>query len=95
MEQRQHVICFPNSLTTFHVQHACAGATLSMLSVASRFLAAGADYVDIAGSGGTNWITVETLRGNNPYESIAQEFTNWGYPTGYLLGAYAAGMALP
>jgi isopentenyl-diphosphate delta-isomerase type 2 len=46
----------------------------------------GVDYVDVAGSGGTNWMTVESFR--NPEEQReAEEFRNWGIPTAASLEA--------
>ena len=52
---------------------------------AEQLLAAGAFYVDIAGSGGTNWITVERYRLHGEDELVAREFSDWGTPTGPLL----------
>jgi isopentenyl-diphosphate Delta-isomerase len=47
---------------------------------------AGVNYVDVAGSGGTNWISVEAYRNENPAESqSAKEFEGWGLPTAYIL----------
>ena len=51
----------------------------------SFFLDAGAAYVDIAGAGGTNWISVEAYRDNEAALAIAREFDNWGHPTAQLL----------
>lgn len=54
----------------------------------SRFLLdAGAAYVDLAGSGGTNWIAVEGYRGNPDDLAAAREFDGWGYRTAPLLAA--------
>lgn len=47
-------------------------------------LDAGAAYIDIAGSGGTNWILVEAYRHDT--EKAADQFSDWGYPTATLLG---------
>ncbi|MCG8478489.1 MAG: alpha-hydroxy-acid oxidizing protein, partial [Spirochaetales bacterium] len=48
----------------------------------------GAAYVDVAGSGGTNWIRVEAYRHDDPVAaSAAEEFDEWGLPTGLLLAA--------
>lgn len=52
---------------------------------AKALLKAGAAYVDVAGIGGTNWITVESYRQTDPNE--AEPFRNWGHPTAALLGA--------
>jgi isopentenyl-diphosphate delta-isomerase type 2 len=53
----------------------------------SFFLEAGAAYVDIAGAGGTNWISVEAYRENEAALAAAREFDNWGHPTAQLLAA--------
>jgi isopentenyl-diphosphate Delta-isomerase len=48
---------------------------------------AGATYVDIAGRGGTNWITVEGYRLSGEAAAVADEFGSWGNPTGPTLAA--------
>ncbi|RLW68766.1 MAG: type 2 isopentenyl-diphosphate Delta-isomerase [spirochete symbiont of Stewartia floridana] len=58
-----------------------------------RLLKAGAAYVDIAGSGGTDWIAVETHLQDIRERSAGESFRRWGYPTGLILLAYRA-MAL-
>ncbi|MCH7589426.1 type 2 isopentenyl-diphosphate Delta-isomerase [PVC group bacterium] len=45
----------------------------------------GVKYVDIAGAGGTNWVLVEAQRLNKNEEQLANEFTDWGLPTAYVL----------
>ena len=45
----------------------------------------GVKYVDIAGAGGTNWVLVEAQRLNKSDELLANEFTDWGLPTAYVL----------
>jgi isopentenyl-diphosphate delta-isomerase type 2 len=56
----------------------------------TRFLLdAGAAYVDLAGSGGTNWIAVEGYRGTDGDIAAAAEFHGWGYRTAPLLAASA------
>jgi len=40
-----------------------------------------ADWVDIAGSGGTNWIKIEALRGDKKTRQAAAPFYEWGVPT--------------
>lgn len=49
----------------------------------------GATLVDIAGSGGTNWIRVEAhrLEPQEPIARAAEEFDTWGLPTGLVLAA--------
>jgi isopentenyl-diphosphate Delta-isomerase len=55
-------------------------------SLVEELLDAGVAYVDVAGSGGTNWITVESYRNNNGSErESAKEFEDWGLPTAYVL----------
>lgn len=48
-------------------------------------LEAGAAFVDLAGSGGTNWIKVEAHRRSAEDWAAAEEFTGWGWPTALLL----------
>jgi isopentenyl-diphosphate delta-isomerase type 2 len=55
--------------------------------LARELLDAGAAYVDLAGSGGTNWIAVESHRLEEPGRSEAAEFSDWGIPTALLLAA--------
>lgn len=55
-----------------------------------RLLKAGARYVNIAGSGGTNWITVESLRQEGHPDgadlaAMGREFIGWGNPTALVL----------
>lgn len=51
----------------------------------------GASYVDIAGAGGTNWITVEQIqpeyeeKGGADISNPAEEFADWGIGTAYIL----------
>jgi len=45
----------------------------------------GMDYIDLAGSGGTNWVAVESYRLEPGDFSAAREFDDWGYPTPLLL----------
>jgi isopentenyl-diphosphate delta-isomerase type 2 len=54
-------------------------------------LDAGASCVDLAGSGGTNWVRVEGYRGDADVQAAAAEFSDWGYPTAALLAAVSAG----
>lgn len=50
----------------------------------------GVRYVDVAGSGGTNWIAVEGERLAAPERHSARAFADWGLPTGVLLAALGA-----
>lgn len=53
-----------------------------------QLLDAGARYVNVAGTGGTNWLRVEAYRHDD--RSIAEtapEFDSWGLPTGLVLAA--------
>jgi isopentenyl-diphosphate Delta-isomerase len=47
----------------------------------------GVRYVDVAGSGGTNWITVEGYRADAARRAIADEFADWGIPTAVAIAA--------
>lgn len=52
---------------------------------AASLLQAGASYVNIAGSGGTNWATVESYRATALLASSARDFTDWGNPSALVL----------
>jgi isopentenyl-diphosphate delta-isomerase type 2 len=54
---------------------------------ARRLIDSGATYVDVAGSGGTNWVAVESYRLTPTQMQIAREFDAWGLPTAVLLAA--------
>ena len=56
-------------------------------SLVRELLRAGAAYVDLAGAGGTNWITVESFRLSDEEREGAAEFADWGIPTAMLLAA--------
>jgi isopentenyl-diphosphate delta-isomerase len=56
--------------------------------LARELLAMGAAYVDLAGAGGTNWITVESYRPDSPDRGAAEEFADWGIPTAVLLASF-------
>ncbi|ADQ29670.1 type 2 isopentenyl-diphosphate Delta-isomerase [Borreliella burgdorferi] len=43
----------------------------------------GVSYIDLAGSGGTNWVLVEGMKGNNL--NIASCFSDWGIPSIFTL----------
>ncbi len=51
----------------------------------SELLARGVRYVDVAGAGGTNWVTVEAYRLAEQEREEPKEFADWGIPTAYLL----------
>lgn len=66
-----------------------------------RLLKLGVAFIDIAGTGGTDWVAIEghcsnsakhsfshLLQKQNPYVSAAHSFRDWGYSTGELLIAY-------
>lgn len=53
-----------------------------------RLLSRGVSWVDLAGAGGTNWITVEAYRnGAGPLREAASDFDEWGQATALLLAA--------
>jgi isopentenyl-diphosphate Delta-isomerase len=45
-----------------------------------RLAEIGADWVDVAGAGGTSWVGVETLR-NRALRHLGEAFWDWGIPT--------------
>jgi isopentenyl-diphosphate delta-isomerase len=47
----------------------------------------GVAYVDLAGAGGTNWITVEAYRVPEDEREVPGEFADWGIPTAILLAS--------
>lgn len=53
----------------------------------TRLLKAGVAYVNVAGSGGTNWAMVESARTDRKGDELEadEEFRDWGNPTGLLL----------
>ena len=54
-------------------------------SLVRELLRIGVAYVDLAGAGGTNWVTVESYRVPQEQRRVAQEFADWGVPTALLL----------
>ncbi len=56
--------------------------------LARELLADGAAYVDLAGAGGTNWISVESYRLGDEEKTTAGEFSEWGMPTALLLASF-------
>lgn len=57
------------------------------VSTALRLVDAGADYVDVAGAGGTNWVLVEAQRLDGADAAAARELADWGNPTAAVLAA--------
>jgi isopentenyl-diphosphate delta-isomerase type 2 len=55
--------------------------------LARELLGAGVAYVDLAGSGGTNWVSVESYRREEDDREAADEMRDWGIPTALLLAA--------
>jgi len=55
--------------------------------LARELLDAGAAYVDLAGSGGTNWVSVESYRREEDDREAAEELRDWGIPTALLVAA--------
>ncbi len=53
----------------------------------SRLLESNIAYVDLAGSGGTNWALVEYHRNPESFSGSASEFAGWGMPTDLLLAS--------
>jgi isopentenyl-diphosphate Delta-isomerase len=58
-------------------------------ALARELLDAGAAYVDLAGAGGTNWISVESYRVAEEERTLAWEFREWGIPSALLLASCA------
>ncbi|MFW5785613.1 MAG: type 2 isopentenyl-diphosphate Delta-isomerase [bacterium] len=56
-------------------------------SLVRELLRQGVTYVDLAGSGGTNWVRVESHRLPAGTRAAADEFNAWGLPTAVILGA--------
>lgn len=54
----------------------------------------GVSYVDIAGAGGTNWVSVESFRLDPAAAREAEEFRSWGLPTGLILAALGGSQML-
>jgi len=52
-----------------------------------KLISRGVAYVDLAGAGGTNWVTVEAYRLAEEQRREAQEFADWGLPTAILLAS--------
>ena len=51
-------------------------------TVAKQLIDAGVTVIDVAGSGGTSWVTVEAARAEDTIQQqIAEPFHDWGIPT--------------
>jgi len=50
-------------------------------AVGVRLRDAGVRYVDVSGAGGTSWVRVEMLRGNDRSRRLGELFSGWGIPT--------------
>jgi len=56
------------------------GCGLSPRALA-RLRAAGVEWVDVSGAGGTTWTGVEALRGSRRQRALGAELREWGIPT--------------
>lgn len=56
------------------------GCGMSPQTVA-RVAAAGVEWVDVSGAGGTTWVGVEALRAQPGRRAIGEDFWEWGVPT--------------
>lgn len=56
------------------------GCGLSPATLA-RVRAAGLEWVDVSGAGGTSWTAVESLRGSERQQALGRELREWGIPT--------------
>jgi len=65
------------------------GAGISA-EVAGRLEAAGVDYIDVSGAGGTSWSGVELERGGRH-----AEYWNWGIPTALALAEVSHAVGVP
>ncbi|MGD9765503.1 MAG: type 2 isopentenyl-diphosphate Delta-isomerase [Candidatus Binatia bacterium] len=50
-------------------------------SVGAALRDAGVRYVDVSGAGGTSWVRVEALRGDERSRALGELFAGWGIPT--------------
>ena len=62
--------------------------------VLARLRAAGIEWVDVSGAGGTTWTGVEALRGSRRQRALGAELREWGIPTAAsIVYARRAGLA--
>src|SRR5699024_1470728 len=54
-----------------------------------KLQAAGVQWVDTSGAGGTTWVGVETLRTTPEKADLGELFWDWGVPTGAAIGLAA------
>jgi isopentenyl-diphosphate Delta-isomerase len=50
-------------------------------AVAARLVSAGVGIVDVSGAGGTSWVRVEQLRGDERSQKLGELYRDWGIPT--------------
>jgi isopentenyl-diphosphate delta-isomerase len=50
-------------------------------AVARRLVTAGVGIVDVSGAGGTSWVRVEQLRGDERSRRLGELYRDWGIPT--------------
>ena len=50
-------------------------------AVARTFISSGAAVIDVAGTGGTNWLLVESVRGPEERRAAGETYREWGLPT--------------
>lgn len=50
-------------------------------SVGRRLRRCGVRYVDVSGAGGTSWVRVEALRGDEDSRALGELLASWGIPT--------------